>query len=217
MPRVIPSQEIAYRNDFSLLCNARGLVTAAEIGTDRGYFAADFLSRWDGYHFYAIDPYTPYPEMQHDRVADRYMALHITAPHFRRMRFLSFASPEATRHIEQAHLPLHFIYIDGAHDRESVHVDLEAWWPLLAPQGIMAGHDYDSDHPGVIAAVNAFADRHNLIVRLTKERLASWYVYKQEPQKLIRRYFEQSEINNPFYRPPAPPPAPPATTEDPKE
>lgn len=35
-----------------------------------------------------------------------------------------------------------FIYIDAAHDYESMVVDLNAWWPKLKPGGIFSGHDY---------------------------------------------------------------------------
>jgi hypothetical protein len=35
-----------------------------------------------------------------------------------------------------------FIYIDAAHDYESMVVDLNAWWPKLKPGGILSGHDY---------------------------------------------------------------------------
>ena len=35
------------------------------------------------------------------------------------------------------------IYVDGAHDKESVIKDIELWWPKLKTNGIMCGDDYN--------------------------------------------------------------------------
>lgn len=48
------------------------------------------------------------------------------------------------------------IYLDASHDELSVAQDLVAYWPLLAPGGILFGDDYSS-HPGVKRAVQKFA------------------------------------------------------------
>ena len=39
---------------------------------------------------------------------------------------------------------LDFVYIDARHDFCAMMEDLEAYWPLVAPGGILAGHDYMS-------------------------------------------------------------------------
>ena len=39
---------------------------------------------------------------------------------------------------------LDFVYIDARHDYCAMTEDLLAYWPLVAPGGILAGHDYMS-------------------------------------------------------------------------
>ena len=56
-----------------------------------------------------------------------------------------------------------FVYLDAAHDYESIKEDLEAWWPKVKEGGIFSGHDYFPDTRiwrgkpcGVYQAVNEF-------------------------------------------------------------
>lgn len=49
------------------------------------------------------------------------------------------------------------IHIDGAHDLASVRRDLEAWWPLLAPGGVLIADDYGI-WPDVNRAIDAFRE-----------------------------------------------------------
>jgi hypothetical protein len=49
-----------------------------------------------------------------------------------------------------------FVFLDAAHDEESVRADLAAWWPTIKPGGVMAGHDYDPFWVGVRRAVDEF-------------------------------------------------------------
>lgn len=45
-----------------------------------------------------------------------------------------------------------FVFIDAAHDYDSVVADIAAWLPKVKPGGIIAGHDYN--HEPVYRAVN---------------------------------------------------------------
>lgn len=53
-----------------------------------------------------------------------------------------------------------FVFIDAAHDYDSVKADIIAWTRKVKPGGIIAGHDYEENYPGLMQAVNeAFGDR----------------------------------------------------------
>jgi len=56
---------------------------------------------------------------------------------------------------------LSLIFLDGDHRYEAVKADIAAWMPHVAPGGILCGHDYSSQFPGVVQAVNeAFGPDH---------------------------------------------------------
>jgi hypothetical protein len=180
---IVPSPEIWHRDDFPLLCNWRKLWRAVEVGVDRGEFASMFLSRWMGSQYWGVDSYQPYPEQQFDRDADYQMAIHRFERHGCRAKLLRHPSADAAVFFPIGSVD--FVYIDGAHDYESVRADLEAWRPKLSRQGILAGHDWDNHpaHAGVRRAVSEFAEQGGFTVYLTKvdgyqaEECPSWYTY----------------------------------------
>ena len=51
-----------------------------------------------------------------------------------------------------------FLFIDGAHDEASVASDLAWFAPRVRMGGIISGHDYTPDFPGVIVAVDEYFD-----------------------------------------------------------
>lgn len=166
------------------MCNWRRLWRAAEVGVDRGEFALIFLDRWQGSEFWAIDAYEPYPEMDFDRQADYLMAVTRLERHASRAKLIKLRSFQAATVFVPGSLD--FVYIDGAHDYESVMTDLVSWWPNLSDQGILAGHDWDEkpNHAGVKQAVTEFAQEHDLAIFLTsvqpyvQEECPSWYCYR---------------------------------------
>ena len=48
---------------------------------------------------------------------------------------------------------LDYVFLDAAHDYESIRDDIAAWWPKITPGGWLAGHDY-TDAEGVRRAVD---------------------------------------------------------------
>ena len=56
------------------------------------------------------------------------------------------------------------IHIDAAHEYEDVLEDMNLWWRLLAPNGVLFGDDWEPEHawPGVRRAVKEFAAQQKL-------------------------------------------------------
>ena len=56
------------------------------------------------------------------------------------------------------------VFLDGDHSYEAVKADIESWMPKIKPGGILAGHDYGAEHPGVKqAADELLAGRFTLV------------------------------------------------------
>lgn len=201
MSHIIPSEEIAFRHDFSILANARGYLDAVEVGTDLGVFAREFLSRFKGNWLLCVDPYAPHAEFKYDRTGDLLTAVQALAPFHGHFRFVRGRSPQVAPWVASVISP-QFVYIDASHEETDVAADLDAWWRVLSDDGLLAGHDFDDCHPGVIAAVTRFADDRCLTVRLTHEKAPSppsWYIYKcanGEPAQLFHRFFRDAESQN---------------------
>lgn len=73
---------------------------------------------------------------------------------------------------------LDFVWIDAAHDPQSVLEDLEAWWPAVKPGGLFAGHD--ADWPTVQRALAPWSALRGLVVESVSVR--SWAIRKPVPQ-----------------------------------
>jgi len=75
-----------------------------------------------------------------------------------------------------------FVYIDANHGEEAVSRDLELWWPLLSPGGMLAGSTYMDDAEGSVrvrTAVDRFAARRQLQLFLTHDDAPpSWFFFK---------------------------------------
>lgn len=67
---------------------------------------------------------------------------------------------------------LDFVFIDAAHDYESVKKDITAWYPKVKKGGTIAGHDYNNN---VQKAVDEFFKNLSLEVRETE---MCWVVNK---------------------------------------
>jgi methyltransferase family protein len=84
----------------------------------------------------------------HDAVADIYP--------------LPLSSPAAATVLADLGVVADIVYLDASHDEDEVGLDLSRYWPLVRTGGILFGHDYGENWPGVVQAVDRFAAEHEL-------------------------------------------------------
>jgi hypothetical protein len=158
------------------LLNRRGLLgTGVEVGVDRGDFSELILKSWSGRRLISVDSWLAEPgHAERQAEVDRRFAdaTERLGAFGERSEIWRRDSVEAAEKVEARSLD--FVYIDAAHDYESVRRDIEAWAGRVRPGGILSGHDYwDGPHPydgaiyGVRRAVNEFCAQRGLRVRTT--------------------------------------------------
>lgn len=154
----------------------------AEIGVARGETSATLLRHLTDLHLILVDAWATYaPEAEYHQSGDsaaRQSAAEQEAAYQAALSATAFAAdrrhilraPSVTAAQEVPSESLDFVFIDGDHTHAGVTADIAAWFPKLAPDGLLCGHDYG--HPrdrrgqwGVTRAVHAFADHHHITVQ----------------------------------------------------
>lgn len=180
---------LSTRNQFGQLLNDMGLLgEAVEIGTHRGEFAKVLLDSWKGIKLHCVDPWTVpggYEDQAKllwggaaNRQEDFEAAKTLHEFHPGRVEFYKMRSEDAVKLFvppDQGVRQLDFVYIDGDHRHDYVLADLVAWWEMLEPGGVLAGHDWIQ--PGeshswageIQAALASFVRHRNLDVQLIVE------------------------------------------------
>ena len=153
-PRVRPLPTLRTRYDVGALLRQRGLSgPAAELGTQRGNYSARLLRTWRNCSLYVqVDAWAPlsnYEDKANKGEATQQLYKSMALAHLNRMEEAGFAERAMQCHnltsVCATRFPpafFDFIYVDARYDRLGVLEDLTAWWPLLRPGGVMAGHDY---------------------------------------------------------------------------
>lgn len=64
--------------------------------------------------------------------------------------------------LEYADSSLDFVMLDAGHEYADLRSDIDAWWPKLRAEGILATHDYCHYFPGLMRAWNESFRRFNV-------------------------------------------------------
>ena len=77
-------------------------------------------------------------------------------------------SHEASQYFEDGSVDV--LFVDAGHSREAVMKDIEAWYPKMKPNGIIAGHDYTAWEGVNQAVTEVFGAPH-------KVENDCWFIY----------------------------------------
>jgi predicted O-methyltransferase YrrM len=140
----------------------------AEVGSWRGRSTAALADNTNGV-VYAIDTWAGSPETDFDQ---EFIA---GGPEWLYQDFLQHAAPnvvpvrmtsvDAAADFAAKGQTFDMIFIDGAHDYQSVRTDILDWYPLLEPGGLLCGHDY-------------FTTVKEAVDELMEARTAAWTIWE---------------------------------------
>lgn len=140
----------------------------AEIGVFRGECSSNLLRLHPGLSLYMIDAWSAdtyagkgddaaspeFRKIYQDEAEENYKkARAAVSEYFTRALIFREKSVDAVFGIPDGYFD--FVFIDAAHDYESVKADIAAWLPKIKKGGILCGHDYENPlFPGVKKAVD---------------------------------------------------------------
>lgn len=135
--------------------HGRDLV-GVEVGVDVGAHAEAILSQCDIKFLYLVDVWQN-PEMF------GYCRGRLETKGWKhKFQMIRKSSLDAIPEVKSTAQYVDFLYFDQLHDYQSVHQDLEQWWPLLRPGGILVHRGYALSNTGIKQALDEFIAKHDL-------------------------------------------------------
>jgi len=129
-----------------------------EVGVFAGHFSKFLLEKFPKLQLIGIDPYIGTDETfpgDFSQTLDPSVAYTNAAEIYD--QFPGRATLVATKSLQAAPaIPddsIHAVFIDGCHFYECVEEDLRVWRPKVMKGGLVAGHDFSPQWPGVVRAV----------------------------------------------------------------
>jgi len=156
------------RGDFLAgMIEALGFETYCEVGCKNGRTVSQLLKARPKLRAVAIDPWIGQPEnalvdgretyVDWDFANIERQFWELCEPYKDRLLMVRKTSEEAAKFLPG---PFDLVFIDALHDEASVAQDIALWRRKVRPGGVLAGHDFQHKHRGVMRAV---AEAFNLM------------------------------------------------------
>jgi hypothetical protein len=127
-----------------------------EVGVWQGkslcFLAEAALAKGKNIRIDGVDPFRNYPKSKTGypkhlrKLVTSNSWIDLTASNLRSQGMLDYVNLIQAKSLEAANLykpdSLDFVWLDGAHDYNSVIADINAWWPKIRIGGRLGGHDY---------------------------------------------------------------------------
>lgn len=160
-----PARDLGFSDVYDrAVASAPQTAVFVEIGTSLGastaYLAAQIGASSKNIHVFAVDTFAAIGSaegLQAQVAGVEETVFHLFCENMRTCcaeRYITPILSDST--LSARRFPDHsvdFVYIRVGHDYSKVRAHILAWLPKVKPGGVIAGHDYDESHPGVMRAV----------------------------------------------------------------
>jgi hypothetical protein len=171
------------RDDLGLVLNQLSYTgEGVEVGTYRGDYSVQLLTKWTGQKLYSVDCWEEQNQSVYsDKVPsqeqqqNQQMTVAKLAAFGPRSQIIKGFSVEVAKTF--ADRSLDFAYLDANHSYEATLADIEAWGLKVRNGGLLCGDDYTADYPGVAKAVQEYARWMNLPVYTGCTDRVNWFIF----------------------------------------
>jgi len=193
---------IDYKKDIGTLLNNLNYTIGVELGVQKGNYALHTLSRWKKCkRYYAVDLWEHqknYYDGANVNQNKQEQFLHETKKKLSKypVTYIRNYTHLAVQSFENNSVD--YVYVDARHDYLGAKEDIEDWWPIIKPGGLLAGHDFedayevkgqnwsisidgtDNGNKAVKSAVEEFAYNHGIqhVVLRRETNFVSWFIRK---------------------------------------
>lgn len=154
-------------------------LTGVEIGVFQGTHAKNIIKTLNVETLYLVDPYETYVDSWGFQSSEELENAFFTArrrlkPHWNKVVWVKKKAEEAVENVPD---DLDFVYIDGNHNYDSVKRDVELYYLKVKVGGILGGHNFETNHMGVVKAVIEFTVKEGL--ELNGKGFCDWWIEKK--------------------------------------